>query len=326
MSKTIKEKRLRWVLPIYNKEIKLVNVVKICPHSQRSLERWLKVYREQGEKGLEPKSTIPKTSPNETPIRIKERVIKKRKETKLCALKLHWRLKKEGLDVPTRTIGKIIKQEGLVKKYRVKRVKYKYIKAERQPGDLVEIDVKYVPGKIKEKRYYQYTAIDVASRWRYLRIFEEQSSYHSVVFLEDVLNRFEHQIKSIKTDNGVVFTNRYFGSYKREDLSPRRMHSLDLCCAKYDIIHYLIDPGKPAQNGTVERSHREDQEKFYQRNIFPSVEDLQRKIKLWNTEYNQLEHCGLNGKTPLEFLSDYKLNKATNQEISKLIKPTKVLA
>ena len=326
MSKTIKEERLRWILPIHNKEIKLVNVARICPHSQRSLERWLKVYREQGEKGLEPKSTIPKTSPNETPIRIKERVIKKRKETKLCALKLHWRLKKEGLDVPTRTIGKIIKQEGLVKKYRVKRVKYKYIKAERQPGDLVEIDVKYVPGKIKEKRYYQYTAIDVASRWRYLRIFEEQSSYHSVVFLEDVLNRFEHQIKSIKTDNGVVFTNRYFGSYKREDLSPRRMHSLDLCCAKYDIIHYLIDPGKPAQNGTVERSHREDQEKFYERNIFPSVEDLQRKIKLWNTEYNQLEHCGLNGKTPLEFLSDYKLNKATNQEISKLTKPTKVLA
>jgi len=326
MSKTIKEERLRWILPIHNKEIKLVNVARICPHSQRSLERWLKVYREQGEKGLEPKSTIPKTSPNETPIRIKERVIKKRKETKLCALKLHWRLKKEGLDVPTRTIGKIIKQEGLVKKYRVKRVKYKYIKAERQPGDLVEIDVKYVPGKIKEKRYYQYTAIDVASRWRYLRVFEEQSSYHSVVFLEDVLNRFEHQIKSIKTDNGVVFTNRYFGSYKREDLSPRRMHSLDLCCAKYDIIHYLIDPGKPAQNGTVERSHREDQEKFYERNIFPSVEDLQRKIKLWNTEYNQLEHCGLNGKTPLEFLSDYKLNKATNQEISKLTKPTKVLA
>ena len=29
---------------------------------------------------------------------------------------------------------------------------------------------------------------------------------------------------------------------------------------------------------------------------------------------------------PLEFISDYELNKATNQEISKLIKPTKVLA
>ena len=48
-------------------------------------------------KALEPKATIPKTSPEETPIWIKERVITKRKKTKLCALKLHWRLAKEGL-------------------------------------------------------------------------------------------------------------------------------------------------------------------------------------------------------------------------------------
>lgn len=326
MSKTIKEERSKWILPIINKEVKLVDVNKVCPHSKRSLERWVSNYRKYGEKGLEPKSTIPKTSPNETPIRIKERIIKKRKDTKLCAMKLHWRLKKEGLDIPARTIGKILKDEGLVKKYRVKRIKYKYIKAERLPGDLVEIDVKYVPGRVEGRRYYQYTAIDVASRWRYLRVFDEQSSYHSVVFLKDVIDKFKYVIKSIKTDNGVVFTNRYFGSYKREDLSPRRMHGLDLCCARYNIIHYLIDPGKPAQNGTVERSHREDQEKFYERNIFKSIDDLQRKIKLWNTEYNNLEHCGLNGKTPLEFLFDYELIKTINHQLIKLRKPTKVLA
>ncbi|MBL7156509.1 MAG: transposase [Candidatus Pacebacteria bacterium] len=270
-----------------------------------------------------PKITIPKTSPGETPIWIKERVIELRKETKLCAKKLHWRLKKEGLDVPVRTIGKIIKDEGLVRKYRIKKIKYKYIKAERQPGDLVEIDVKYVPGRIKGRRYYQYTAIDTASRWRYLRIFKEQSNYHSVVFLEDVINRFKHNILSVKTDNGSVFTNRYNGTYTREDLSPRKLHGFDICCAKHNITHYLIDPGKPAQNGTVERSHREDQEKFYDRNRFKNVKELQRKIRLWNTEYNNLEHCGLDGKTPLEFLSDYKLSKTTNY---KLIKPTKVLA
>jgi transposase InsO family protein len=326
MSKTIKEERLKWIFPIINKEVKLVSVAKICPYSKRSLERWVSNYRKYGEKGLEPKSTTPKTCPNETSISVKERIIELRKETRLCAQKLHWRLKKQGLNIPVRTIGKIIKHEGLVRKYRVKRIKYKYIKATRQPGDLIEIDVKYVPGRIKNKRYYQYTAIDVASRWRYLKIFEEQSNYHSVVFLKDVIHRFKHKIESVKTDNGVVFTNRYFGAYKREDLSPRRMHAFDLCCAEYNIIHYLIDPGKPAQNGTVERSHREDQEKFYDRNIFKNIKDLQAKIQLWNAEYNNLEHCGLDGKTPLEFLSNYKLTKARNNEIIKLTKPTKVLA
>ena len=44
-----------------------------------------------------------------------------------------------------------------------------------------------------------------------------------------------------------------------------------------EIPHYLIDPGKPAQNGKVERSHRTDQEKFYDENKFKSFEDLKQK-------------------------------------------------
>jgi transposase InsO family protein len=312
MAKTIKEERLRWVLPIVNKEMRLVDIAKVCPHSKRSLERWLKAYRDNGESTLEPKPTIPKTEPNETPINIKERVIELRKETKLCAKKLHWRLKKQGLSVPVRTIGKIIKQEGLTRKYRIKKTKYKYIKAERYPGDLVEIDIKYVPGKLANRRYFQYTAIDVSSRWRYLRIFEEQSNYHSVLFLEDVIQRFPHKIQSVKTDNAFVFTNRYMGSYRRSDLSSRQPHAFDKCCAKHDITHFLIDPGKPAQNGTVERSHREDQEKFYDQNKFRSPKDLQKKIKVWNDYYNNLEHCGLDGQTPNEFLTNYKLTKPPN--------------
>ena len=117
MAKTIKEERLRWVKPIAEKRVKLVNVEKVCPHSKRSLERWLSAYKRDGEDTLEPKATIPKTSLNETPIWVKERVIAKRKKTKLCAQKLHWRLAKEGLVVPVRTIGTILKREGLVRKY-----------------------------------------------------------------------------------------------------------------------------------------------------------------------------------------------------------------
>jgi len=109
-------------------------------------------YKKFGETSLEAKSTRPKTHPIETPIHIKERVVEIRKETKLCALKLIWRLKKEGIQIHERTIGKILKNESLVKKYRVKKIKYKYIKATLKPGELVEIDVKYVPGIIKKDR------------------------------------------------------------------------------------------------------------------------------------------------------------------------------
>ena len=103
----------------------------------------------------------------------------------------------------------------------MRKITYKYIRNERKPGELLEIDVKYVPGRIANKRYFQFTAIDTASRWRYLKVYEEQSNYHSVLFLEEAIERFKHKIQAVKTDNGFMFTNRYLGSYKRSNLSSR---------------------------------------------------------------------------------------------------------
>lgn len=309
MAKTIKEERLRWIMPVIKKEIKLIDLAKVCPHSKRSLERWVAEFKKHGEESLKPKSTRPKTHPRETPIELKERVIDLRKEKKICALKLMWKLKKEGIVIHERTIGKILKNEGLVKKYRVKKIKYKYIKTTLKPGELVEIDVKYVPGRIIGQRYYQYTAIDCASRWRHLAVYDEQTNFHSILFLKGVIEKFEYKIKSIKTDNGSIFTNYYTSMTKRSDMTVKTIHALDLFCKKNNIIHYLIDPGKPAQNGKVERSHRSDQETFYDRNKFKTFTDLQKKLKRWNMDYNDLEHCGLNGKTPNEILKDYQLIK-----------------
>jgi len=298
----IKEERLRWVLPIYNKEIRLIDAAKVCSHSKRSLERWLAAYREYGEDGLEPKSTRPKTNPHETPIRLKERIIATRKDTNKCAIKLKWQLKKEGIEIHENTIQKIIKKEGLVRKYRIRKLKYKYIRIPLAKGELVEIDVKYVPDPIKNRKYYQFTAIDTASRWRYLKIYDSYSNSDSIDFLKKLIQVAPFRIRAIKTDNGSNFTNRYIGYSKSSDPLNPRLHLFDILCQKLNIIHYLIDPGKPCQNGKVERSHREDQEKFYEQVKFKNVGELRYKIKLWNMYSNDLEHCALNGKTPNEML------------------------
>lgn len=307
MPTTIIEERLRWVLPIVHHEVTLKTVASIFPHGKRTLERWVATYKKEGATGLQPKSTARKTQQNETPIRIKEHIIELRKQTKKCALKLHWHMEKEGLMVPARTIGEILKREGLVRKYRVKRVKYKYLKATLKQGELIEIDVKFVPGTVAGRRYFQYTAIDRASRWRHLEIYDEQANHHSVLFLETVIKRAPFVIQAIKTDNHATFTNYYTGTNKRSDLTIKTLHALDLFCRNHGIIHYLIDPGKPAQNGTVERSHREDQEKLYDEGTFISSEDLRYRVRLWNMYYNDLEHCGLNGTTPNEFVANYQL-------------------
>jgi transposase InsO family protein len=294
--------RLRWVKPIVNKEVKLKEAALLFPQGKRTLERWVSRYKELGEEGLIPQSTRPKTCPNETPIRIKERIIELRKQTKLCSQKMNYKLKKEGIEIGTRTLGKIIKTEGLIRKYRIRKLKYKYIKVPLANGDLVEIDIKFVPGSINGLKYYQFTAIDCASRWRYLEIYDGMGNDCAINFLKKVIAVSPFRIRAIKTDNGSCFTNRYIGYNKSRDPMNPRIHDFDLACAEQNILHYLIDPGKPAQNGRVERSHNTDQNMFYDRNIFRSKKDLEIKIREWNEYYNNLEHCALDGKTPNEML------------------------
>jgi len=302
MPKSTKEEKYRWIKPILNKEITIKQMVNICPFSERSLKYWLANYRAHGMDGLENRSTRPRSHPNETSIRDKERIIELRKDTKLCALKLNYKLKKEGIILSTRTIGKIVKKEGLVRLYRTRKLKCKYIRVPLAPGELIEIDVKYVPYKLNSRRYYQFTAIDCSSRWRYLKVYEHMGNKEAIDFLRQVIQIAPFKIRAIKTDNGSCFTNRYTGYLKSSNPFNPRLHSLDLLCQRLNILHYLIDPGKPAQNGKVERSHRTDQEMFYDRHKFKTILGLDRGIKQWNAYYNNLEHCALDGLSPNEAL------------------------
>lgn len=302
MATTIKEELLRWIILIIERKISLQASARVCPYGKRTVERWIAAYKCGSERALEPRSTRPKTSSKEIPIGIKEEIIALRKKKKVCALKLHWKFQKQGLTIHPRTIGKILKAEGLVKKYRTKKVTYKYLKVALKPGELVKIDVKHVPGHVAGKHYFQYTAIDCASQWRYLRIFDVESTAHTLLFLQDVMRRFPHRITGVKTDNHSTFTNYYLGTNRRTCMTMKTPHALGVFCGQHLITHYLIDPGKPAQNGKVERSHRSDQETLYDCASFTSVKDLRTKVRRWNIVYSDLEHCELNGKTPNEML------------------------
>ena len=303
MPKSTKEEKYRWIKPILDKEITIKRMAGVCPFSERALKYWLANFRRDGMTGLENRSTRPKSQPDETPIRIKERIIELRRDTKLCAKKLNYKLVKENIIVSDRLIGKIIKTEGLVRKYRIRKLKYKYVKLPLAPGALIEIDIKFVPKRLKNRRYYQFTAIDCSSRWRHLKIYGNSGNGNALDFLKELIKIAPFKIRAIKTDNGSCFTNWSTGYQKSTDPLNPRLHPFDLECQKLNVIHYLIDPGKPAQNGKVERSHRTDQEMFYNRRKFKTVLGLKRALKIWNNNYNNLEHCALDGLTPNEALA-----------------------
>ncbi len=301
MPKSTKEEKFRWIKPILDKETSISGMSKVCPFSIRSLKYWLANYKKFGIEGLENKSRRPKSNPNETPIRIKERIIEIRNDKKQCAKKIFWDLEDEDIHIHLNTISKIIKNEGLTRKYRTRKIKYNYDRIPLKKGELVEIDVKFVPDRIDGRRYYQFTAIDCASRWRYMQAYDNIDTFSAIAFLKELMSIVDFKIMAVKTDNGSCFTNRYNGYYK-SDLPFPRPHAFDVACQEFGIPHYLIDPDKPQQNAFVERSHRTDQQTFYDKSEFKSFEELKYKLRLWNMFYNDTKHCGLNGKTPNQAL------------------------
>lgn len=153
--------------------------------------------------------------------------------------------------------------------------------------------------KYKGKWVFQFTAIDCCTRWRLIKFYSEQHTLNAVRFLEAVIKAAPFPVLGVKTDNGSIFTNRYTGAYKA--IGPRRKHSFDWMCSAHKITHYLIQPGKPAQNGKVERSHRTDREEFWNRVSFNSLEELDLKGQAYINWYNnEREHLGINGLTPRE--------------------------
>ena len=174
------------------------------------------------------------------------------------------------------------------------------------PGQRVQVDVKFVPAvclvnEAKGQKFYQYTAIDEYSRWRFVEAFEEHSSYSSAQFLEHLIKAFPYPIECVQTDNGQEFTKR-FGSYGGSE----KLTVFQIRLAEYGIKHKLIRPFTPRHNGKVERSHRKDNERFYATHTFYSFDDFSKQLKLYNRrDYNNFPMRPLDWKTPNEVLRNF---------------------
>ncbi len=78
-----------------------------------------------------------------------------------------------------------------------------------EPG-FVHVDIKYLPQMSDEDaRRYLFVAIDRATRWVFVRIYDDQSEASSCDFLTKLHQACPLQITKILTDNGSQFTDRF---------------------------------------------------------------------------------------------------------------------
>ena len=83
-------------------------------------------------------------------------------------------------------------------------------------------------------------------------------------------------------------------------MNTDKTHPLDNVLNKLGITHKLIKPRTPRHNGKVERSHRNDQQRFYSYLRFYSYDDLLKQMKAYLKRSNNIPMQSLNWLSPLE--------------------------
>lgn len=92
--------------------------------------------------------------------------------------------------------------------------------------------------------------------------------------------------KYIRTDNGPEFTSKEYKKW----------------CEKNKVIAVYAEPGKPMQNGYIERLNRTFREDVLDAYIFTSIHQFNVIAEKWKDDYNDYHpHKSLGNKSPREY-------------------------
>lgn len=273
--------------------------------SRVSLYRWNKQYDGTKEslidKSHKPLSKHPNAHTDEE-IKWIEDLIKRHKKDNITLGELWYKLRiNKGYSRNIGSLYRVMKKLGYYKQININNTS-KYVPKPYDTPTMLgikwQIDVKFVPNECKnkdlplDKRFYQYTCIDEATRERFLFWYDEHTPANTVDFVKRAISYFEYKPLEIQTDNGTEFT------WNQDKMKV--LHPLGKLCLELDIDHHKIRPRTPRHNGKVERSHRNDNERFYNTLTFNSLDDLRIKGKKYLERTNKIPMAVLGYKTPLE--------------------------
>jgi transposase InsO family protein len=153
---------------------------------------------------------------------------------------------------------------------------------------------------------YQYTAINDCTRYKVLRLYSRRTASDTLDFLDAVMEEMPFAFQRIQTARSRIFCHQISGRL-----------------LKWGIKFRPIKPRSPHLNGKVERSQRTDLDEFYA-TVDLNDPALADQLSEWQHYYNwDRPHSSLQGKTPVECLTELSDKALLWEEVSAKFDPSK---
>lgn len=269
--------------------------------SRRTVHKWRRRFRHEGEPGLLDRSAAPRRIPHRTSAVQEARIVALRVQ-RLAGWQIARRLR-----LPRATVGAVLRRRGLgrlptlappepVRRY------------ERQrPGELLHLDIKTL-GRIGqighrihgERRQcsrgvgweHVHVCVDDASRVAYVEVLSTLTQTDAVAFLDRAVAWFaQHGVRTecVLTDNGSAYVSRAFAA----------------ACARLGIVHKRTRAYRPRTNGKAERFIQTLLREWAYRRPYPTSMRRRRALAPWVRYYNCTRpHTALNYRAPFARLEE----------------------
>jgi transposase InsO family protein len=251
------------------------------------LGRWWARYSTADLAGLAPQSRRPHRSPTRLKRCLEQRILRLRAHH-LSAVRIGL-----ALGVGHSTVQRVLERYGVNQLPRPARPKPRRYEKQR-PGELLHLDLKYLPALRNARNDFEFAAVDDFSREAVVSIYTEQTSAAAATFLEHVVATLPYHIEAVLTDNAFAFTMRLAHHAERRTRFQQ-------VCAALGIRHHVLRPYAPQSNGKVERFFRTvNDECLHIRRLF-TFAARSRAVNEFVWYYNhQRPHLSLGGLTPVQ--------------------------
>jgi len=308
MTKGEQARLTAWRLKVLRYAAEERNVARACRRfgiSRKSFYKWKQRHAEHGDAGLCDRPRTPQRSPRATAREVVSKILYLRQHYHFGPARIAAYVHRfHGIAIAGSSVHRILKRHGMNRlpaNQKHQRHGKRWQRYEKpQPGHRLQLDVKFLERiPATRRRLYQFTAIDDCTRIRVLKVHDACNQRTAIRFIDEVLRRLPFRVHVVQTDNGAEFQSQFH--WHLETL---------------DIRHVYIRPRTPRLNGKVERSHRVDDQEFYQLldkdGISDDIHLFNEKLREWEDYYNyHRPHGALDGQTPYE-----RLLQKTRAEVS----------